>query len=596
MANLATTFRVTIPAPASHLVHVEATVSAGGATLPDAIVLFMPVWTPGSYLVREYARHVEGFAAEFPAQAVKVRKNAWQIRTGGASHVRVRYRVYAGELSVRTSHVDDQHAFLVSAALFLGLEGSEAAPVRVELALPSGWRVATPLVETFGVTESAARVYEAPSYEVLVDSPIEMGTHREVAFEAQGIPHRVAICPSWAAGERDIQRFLGDAKTIVEMLAKLFGGTLPYESYDLLLHLRSQGRGGLEHRSSAALIAPPSAFATREAYLDLLSLVAHEIFHAWNIKRIRPAGLVPHRYDEECYTRLLWWFEGATSYYDWRCLALARLCTTDEYLDHLAAEIAYLDQTPGRLVAPLEDASYDAWIKLYRPNENSTNSSVSYYRKGEVVSALLDLELRARTGGQTTLDTVLAYLWTEYGKPERPVPEDAMQAIFERVAGVPMGDLFNAWVRGASEISYAATLAHVGLSLERTPRSDSPPCSLGARFRLDAGRAIVSTVARDSGAARGGIDPGDEVLGIAGVRIEGVNVEAALRGRTPGQTVDVVIARDGHLAVKNVTLDPPRPDRVKLVLMRDATEGARRAFDSWLVPHATGAGGSRAAS
>jgi predicted metalloprotease with PDZ domain len=596
MPTLATAFRVSIPVPANHLVHVEATVSAAAGALPDPIVLFMPVWTPGSYLVREYARHVEGLTAEAPARAIKIRKNAWELRTGGASRVRVRYRVYAGELSVRTSHVDDNHGFLVSAALFLGIEGCENAPIRIEIALPNGWRVTTPLPETTARTEAGTSAYEAPSYDALVDSPFELGTHREEAFEVQRVTHRVAISPSWAAGERDVQRLLGDAKTIVETLARLVGGRLPYETYHLFLHLRAQGRGGLEHRSSAALIASPSAFATREAYLDLLSLVAHEIFHAWNIKRIRPAGLVPYRYDQECYTRLLWWFEGATSYYDWRCLALARLCTVDEYLDHLAGEIAYLDQTPGRHVTALEDASYDAWIKLYRPDENSSNSSVSYYRKGEVVSALLDLELRARTGGRTTLDTVLGYLWTEYGEPERPVPEDAMQTIFERVAGIPMGDLFDAWIRGTSEISYATTLAHVGLALERTPRSDSPPCSLGARFRSDAGRAFVTSVARDSAAARGGIDAGDEVLGIAGIRVEGVNVDAALRGRTPGQTVDVVIARAGHLSVKNVTLDAPKPDRVKLVPMRDASDAARRAFESWLGPHPTWSGGSRAAS
>ncbi len=596
MANLAITYRVSIPVPANHLIHVEATVAASAGTLPDPLVLFMPVWTPGSYLVREYARHVEGLSTDSPARTTKVRKNAWEIRGGGTSRVRVRYRVYAGELSVRTNHVDEGHAFLVGAALFLGIEGREDVPARVELVLPAGWRAATALRGGPGATDSAVSSYEAPSYEALVDSPFELGTHREDAFDALGVRHRVAICPHWGAGERDVQRFLGDAKTVVETLARFFGGTLPYESYDLLLHLRSQGRGGLEHRSSAALIASPSAFATREAYLDLLSLVAHEIFHAWNIKRIRPAGLVPYRYDAECYTRLLWWFEGATSYYDWRCLALARLCTVDEYLDHLAAEIAYLDQTPGRLVSALEDASYDAWIKLYRPDENSSNSSVSYYRKGEVVCAWLDLELRVRTGGRATLDTVLGTLWTEHGATERPVPEGAMQAIFERVAGVAMGDLFDAWVRGTSEIPYAATLTHFGLSLERTPRADAPPCSLGARFRSDMGRAIVTAVARDSAAARGGIDTGDEVLGIAGVRIEGANVEAALRGRTPGQTVDVVVSRDGHLAVKNVTLDPPRAERVKLVPMRDAPETARRAFEAWLGPHPLWAGSPRSAS
>lgn len=585
MPPLAIAFRVSIPLPANHLIHVEATVSARIGTLPDPLVFFMPVWTPGSYLVREYARHVEGMTVDSPAQVTKVRKNAWRVRCAGASRVRVRYRVYAGEFSVRTSHVDDHHAFLVGAALFLGVEGHEQAPIQIDLALPDGWRVATPLSESSRTNESATRRFDAPSYEALVDSPLELGQHREESFEAVGVAHRLAICPASAITEKDVQRFLGDAKTVVETLAKFFGERLPYESYQLFLHLRSQGRGGLEHRSSAALVASPSAFATRDAYLDLLSLLAHEIFHAWNIKRIRPAGLVPSRYDAESYTRLLWWFEGATSYFDWRCLARARLCTVDEYLDHLAAEIAYLDQTPGRFVASLEDASYDAWIKLYRPDENSPNSSVSYYRKGEVVCAWLDLELRARTSGRATLDAVLHHVWNEYGVLERPIPEDGMQAVFEQVAGVPMGDLFDAWIRGTSELPYASTLALFGLSLERASRTDSAPCSLGARFRSDGGRALVASVARNSAAARSGIDAGDELLAIAGVRIESGNVEAALRGSAPGQTVEAVVAREGRVAVKSVTLDPPKLDRVRLTPMKDASPSARRAFEAWLGPH-----------
>jgi predicted metalloprotease with PDZ domain len=584
MESLAITLRASVPSRATHLVHVDLTIAARDEGLPDSIVLFMPVWTPGSYLVREYARHVEGLTARPPAEVRKIRKNAWRLRTGGIPHVNLSYLVYAGELSVRTNHVDETHAFFVGAGLFLAVEGHEQTPLRVEIVVPEGWHVATPLSEG-PRTEDRVRCYEVPSYEILVDSPFELGTHTDASFEVLGVPHRVAICPGSAVAESDVQRLLDDARTLVHTIAKLFGGALPYHVYQLLIHLRSQGRGGLEHRSSAALIAPACAFSTRAAYLDLLSLMAHEIFHAWNVKRIRPAGLVPHRYQEECYTRLLWWFEGATSYYDWRSLALARLCTVDEYLDHLAGEIAYLDQTPGRLVTALEDASYDAWIKLYRPDENTANSSVSYYRKGEVVCALLDLELRSRTGGRTTLDAVLGHLWTEYGAPERPVPEDAMQGIFEHVAQVSMGDLFDAWIRTAGEIDYAPTLARFGLSLARSARPDSPPCSLGARLRADAGRALVTSVPRNSAGGRAGLAAGDEILAVAGLRIEGANVDAALRACTAGQTVEVHVSRDGRLCVKNVTLDPAKTDRVTLVAMRDAPESARLAFESWLGPH-----------
>jgi predicted metalloprotease with PDZ domain len=578
--TLAIVHRVSIPDPKTHLVHVETTVSADDG-LPDALVLFMAVWTPGSYLVREYARNIETLAAVSPARARKVRKNAWRVETHGASRIVVRYRVYANELTVRTSHVDESHAFLAGAALFLCVDGATHLGARVEIDVLPEWRVATSL-RAIPDEGGGLRRFEAIDFDTLVDSPIELGTHREERFDVLGKPHRYAIWPAEAIGDTDARRLVDDTKTILELEARLFGGALPYDAYELLLHLSSRGRGGLEHRDSAALIASPSSFATREAYLDLLSLVAHECFHAWNIKRIRPAGLVPYSYQEECYTRLLWWFEGGTSYYDWRVLTLARLCTIDEYLDHLAAEIAYLDHTPGRLVHALEDSSFDAWIKLYRPDENSSNSTVSYYRKGEIVCALLDLELRSRTSGRATLDHVLARLWEEHRAPDRPVPEQAMQAIFERVAGVPLGDLFDAWIRSPAELDFAPTLAHVGLVLDRSARAEGPSCSLGIRLRAEGGRAMVASVARDAAAWRAGVDPGDEIVGVGGARVEGTNVEAALRGRTPGDVVEVVLARDGRLVTKLARLDPPRHDRVRIVAQRDAPPAARAAFTAWL--------------
>jgi len=564
------------------MVHVETTVRATDP-VAGSIVLFMPVWTPGSYLIREYARHIEGLTAEEPARATKIRKNAWRIDTGGAAGVVVRYRVYAGDLTVRTSHVDETHAFLVGAGLFLALEGSEHLGARVEISAPPGWRAATSLRRVPG--ESGAdgtHRFEAPGFDALVDAPIELGTHREERFDVLGTPHRASIWPHDAIAETDLRRLVDDTRTIVATEAALFGGVLPYDAYDLLLHFAQRGRGGLEHRASAAIIAPPATFAARDSYLDTLSLVAHEMFHAWNIKRIRPAGLTPYRYGEECYTRLLWWFEGATSYYDWRVLRMAHLCTVDEYLDHLAGEIAYLDQTPGRLVHALEEASFDAWIKLYRPDENSANSSVSYYRKGEVVCALLDIEIRARTGGRASLDGVLAHLWAEHGARELPVPEDGMQAIFERVAGVPLGDLFDAWIRSPTEIDYARTLAHVGLTIERSARADAPPASLGLRVRSDGGRAVVSSVIRGAAAWRAGIDAGDEIVAIAGARIEGTKVDGLLRGQTPGREVEVTIARDGRLATRRATLDSAGADRVKIVPDPDASPAAREACTAWL--------------
>jgi predicted metalloprotease with PDZ domain len=565
--------RIRLAAPATHIVEIETRVK--GAT-EASFVAFMPVWTPGSYLVREYSRHVESLSVDAPAVATKVRKNAWRIDRNGADEIVLRYRIYANELSVRTNHVDDTHAFLNPAATLLSIESSEAVSSRVEIEAPAGWRTATAL------SRAGDDAFDAPDLDVLVDSPLEIGRHREDGFEAIGKPHRLVSWPESALSDGDAQRLTADTAAILTTEAALFGGAVPYDDYLFILHLSARGRGGLEHATSAALLASPASFSTRDGYLDLLSLVAHEAFHLWNVKRIRPKGLTPYRYEHENYTRLLWWFEGATSYYDWRVLRLTKLCTVAEYLQHLADEIAYLDATHGRLVQSLEDASFDAWIKLYRPDENSANSGVSYYRKGEMVCALLDLEIRARSQGKSSLDVVLKYLWDEYGARGVAVPEDGMLELFEKASGVKLGDRFDAWIRAAGDIDYDATLAHVGLSVERSARSETAAPSLFVRVRHDGGRSIVVSVGRGGAAQRAGIDPGDEILAIGGRRLEGANVEGALHGRRAGEVVDVLISRDGRTHTKEVTLDPPRLDRVRLVAKESASNEQRAALAAWL--------------
>lgn len=570
--------RVSLRAPHTHFVDIETTVAGDGAALPAEVVLFMPVWTPGSYLVREYARHVEELRADAPAAATKSRKNAWRVATGARREVTVRYRLYANELTVRTNHVTDTHALLQGAATFLAVEGAEQLKATVEISAPDGFRVATELPRVAG----KANVFEAPDLDTLVDCPIEVGLFREEAFTVLGKPHRFVFWPPDAIGSADVTRLIADTTTILRTEAALFGGDLPYESYLFLLYLSPRGRGGLEHRTSCTLLASPASFANREGYADLLSLVAHEAFHLWNVKRMRPGGLTPYRYQEENYTRLLWWFEGATSYFDWRVLRLSKLCTLQEYLDHLAGEIAHLDVTHGRLVHPLEEASFDAWIKLYRPDENSQNSTVSYYRKGEVVCALLDIELRARSNGRASLDTVLRALWERFGAKGLPVPEGAMPELFDEISGVKMGDCFDAWVRSAKEIDYGEVLGKMGLAIERSPKPDGPETSLGVRLREGGGRAVVAGVARGSAAFHAGVDPGDELVAIGGARIEGTSLDAALRGRKPGDVVDVLVARDGRMTTRQAKLDPPRDAKVKLVPAAGATEAVRARFAAWL--------------
>jgi predicted metalloprotease with PDZ domain len=597
--NMAFTLRyeLSIADARAHLLSVRA-VLGSDAPFAAPSIFYMPVWTPGSYLVREYARHVEGvlaFADGAPCSPVKIRKNAWRAGHEGASEISLRYLVYSNELTVRTNHLDDTHALLTGAALFVAVEGHESLPAKVEILLPDGWNVMTALPRlTEGPSEKGRVRLLAKDYDTLVDSPLELGHFRAEQFEAKGVLHAGAFGPAERVDDAQVATLLRDFAKIVATESGWFGDKVPYDRYTALLHLSPRTRGGLEHLSSAALIASSGAFATRDSYLDLLSLLAHELFHAWNVKRIRPGGLSPYRYQEENYTRLLWWFEGATSYYDWRTLLVSGLCTSEEYLDHLASEIAALDRTPGRLVQSLEQASFDAWIKLYRPDENSENSSVSYYRKGEIVCALLDLEIRTRSGGRASLDKVLSHLWKHYGAVGRPVPEDAMQALMEEASGVSLGDLFDAWIRRPGELDYDRVLGQVGLRLEREASSavrvgesaldvkKAPRAALGLRLRNESHRTVVAAVARGGAAQLAGIDPGDELISIGGRRIEAGAVDAALSPHAPGEEVEVSASRDGRIVSLKVRLEEARPEKVRIVRRPDASDEARALGVAWL--------------
>lgn len=582
--------RVSIADARAHLLAVETTVQRTGGRdpLPPTLTFFMPVWTPGSYLVREYARHVEGFAprvADAAAPHRKVRKNAWQVETAGATSVTVSYRVYANDLTVRTNHADTTHAYWNGASTFLTLDEAPSLGARVVVDVPRDWQIATALP-----SEGAAgdRTFVAKTFDELCDSPFECGKLIERSFTALGKTHRIAAWDNADARTVDWDRVATDTKTLIETEAKLVAGdrpieqALPYDRYLFIWHVSPRGRGGLEHRDSTTLLAKPSSFQTRSGYLDILSLVAHEFFHLWNVKRIRPGGLFPYRYEEENHTRMLWWFEGATSYYDWRSVRLSKLCTASEYLNHLADEIGRLQDTPGALVHPLEEASFDAWIKAYRPDENSLNSTVSYYLKGEIVCALLDIELRHRTSGAKCLDDVVRHLHWHYGANETPVPEGALPAIFREVGGVSLDDCFDRWVKSAAPIDVNEVFAKVGLALERTTRRDAPPASLGVRMRLDGGRAVVDAVPRGGPAHRAGIDPGDEIIAVNGRRLTEGRLEFPLFGLTPGTTVPVLVTRDGWVRTIDLTLALPVPTESKLSPLPNASDGARLLYEKWM--------------
>src|SRR5829696_2123795 len=472
-------FTVAMPRPHTHLLEVDVAIKRS-ASGPQEERLVMPVWTPGSYMVREFARHVQDFAATDAANQTlkweKTNKNTWRIVTNGAREWHARYRVYANELSVRTSEFNSSHAFWNNANILMYLEGFLKNPSTVRVLAPDVWKVATGLPALLGQKNT----FRAENLDVLYDSPFEVSNFKTLIFNVKGIPHRIVID---GEGNYDPERMRRDVQKIVEMQVELMGGEIPYRDYTFILHLRANAGGGLEHVNSTALGYPrfgfkivtgdratsasPSTTVTPERdYRGFLSLVSHEFFHLWNVKRIRPDALGPFDYTQENYTNLLWVAEGITDYYADVMLRRAGLITESEFLNATARSIQNLQNTPGRLVQSVEESSFDTWIKYYRQDENSINSQISYYDKGAILGLLLDLEIRGRTRGAKSLDDVLRYLYTEFFKKNRNYTPMDFQKACELMAGSSLEDFFSRFVRGKEELNYNAALEAAGLRLE----------------------------------------------------------------------------------------------------------------------------------
>jgi predicted metalloprotease with PDZ domain len=562
-----TSYTVTVKDPASHLLEISIVVDDPGG---DSVDFSLPVWTPGSYLVREFARNVQDFRVVRGGTSWrKVDKNTWRVQRGSGP-LEVSYRVYANELTVRTSHCDDGHAFLAGAGLFMYVAGAKDRPCRVALSLPPGWEVETALPRTGEST------FEASDYDMLVDSPIECGRIRRVEFVAAGKPHVITL---WGRGNEDERRLADDFRRLVEAAAAIFGGTLPYDRYVFILHLYPGGSGGLEHRASTAIGASPFVFQNKESYRDFLDLVAHEHFHAWLAKRIRPEAHGPFDYEHEAYTRMLWLTEGGTDFFASEVVRRAGLMSETAYREALARIIRDLDNTPGRTHMSLEEASFDTWVKYYRANEHAVNSQVSYYTKGAVVCAMLDAELRAAPQGPRKLDDVVKLLWERYGSRGVGVPEDAVEAAFVEVGGPAMAEWFDRYVRGTGEIDYDRHLARLGWRLKKEPpKTDSrvspaPGGWLGAQVTNENGRAMVKSVLEGSPAWTAGLNTGDELLALDGWRVTADSLAERLADRRPGTAVLLTVFRRDELRSIRVVLDELPAEKYMIELIGDGDSG-----------------------
>jgi predicted metalloprotease with PDZ domain len=564
-------YQIAMPQPQTHLFEVSLSVSNWHHQVLD---IKMPVWTPGSYLVREYARQLQDFVALTSVgtklTVAKIAKNHWQIQTNGHHEITIGYRMFANELTVRTNHLDATHGYFNPAALCFYIPGYEYCPIEIKI-IPAhpDWQITTPLPEI------SPQTFLANDFDTLVDSPFEIGYQQVYDFTVLDKSHQLVV---WGEGNFDPQIAIADIKKIIEVEAKIFGG-LPYEQYIFLLHLSPSGGGGLEHKNCCSLLYPRFGFQAGEKHNRFIQLVAHEFFHLWNVKRIRPAALEKFDYEGENYTPSLWFSEGTTSYYDLVIPRRAGIYDEQEFLAELSKEITRYLTTPGRLVQPLSESSFDAWIKLYRPDANSSNSQMSYYLKGEMVTLLLDLSIRDRTDGAKSFDDVLVTMWEQFGKAEIGFTETQLKNIIESVAGKDLTEFYDRYIHGIEELPFNDYLQPFGLELKH---GEAITPYLGINVKTENGREVIKSVAANSPAQLVGVDPGDELLAIDGFKVTAEKLADRLKFYQPEQQIELTLFHADRLMTVPVILAAPQPQKYQIQALENNVDRQRQLFKDWV--------------
>jgi predicted metalloprotease with PDZ domain len=596
-------YRILPRHPEAHLFEVTCTVEDPD---PAGQRFALPAWIPGSYLVRDFARHVVRVYANSGRRTLPVAKfdkHTWIVEPS-ETPVTITAEVYAHDLSVRGAHLDAGHGFFNGASVFLCALGREDRPCEVDILRPTGvryrnWRVATAMPRRSAPAYGFG-TYRAADYDELIDHPVEMGEFSLATFRAAGAVHEVAIT---GRHDADLERLARDLKRMCEWQIDLFGRPAPMERYVFLVTVLGEGYGGLEHRASTALLCSrddlPRAGerAVTESYRTFLGLCSHEYFHTWNVKRIKPAAFTPYDLNRESYTRLLWAFEGITSYYDDLALVRSGLIGEQDYLELLGRSLTTLQRTGGRLKQTLAEASFDAWIKYYRQDENSPNSQVSYYLKGSLVALCLDLMIRSRTRGRKSLDHVMQALWEHHGKSGIGVPEDGWERLAEEVSGVRLRAFFERSLRSHEELPVRQLLAEMGIELHLRPaesaadRGGRPSgrsasaladqVTLGARTADDA-LGVKLTHVLDGGAAQlAGLSAGDVIAAIDGLRATARTLERRLEKFRPGTRVRVHAFRRDELIETDAVLKGRAHDTCYLHL-KGNDAATRRRRQAWL--------------
>jgi len=580
MSRLTIFYRISMARANAHYfdVTIEIPIPEGGHF--GELTLAMPVWTPGHYLVEDFARHiteVKAFDADSGKglKVSKLEKSLWSVALQGSERVRVEYPVYAFVYSVSTSYLDHLHALINGTSVFLYPEGMKEVPVRLELVPRPEWKT----VST-GLTRVSEWKFAAPGYDVLVDSPLEVGNQQVRSFDANGVRYEVSI---FGSAPIDMEKFVGDIKGIVEKTTSIFGH-VPYDRYVFLVNFTDTTGGGLEHLNSTMCFSPRLRMIPEEEYGQSMGLFSHEFFHAWNVKRLRPAGLGPFDYSTETYTKSLWIAEGITSYYDDLVLRRSGLYSVEGYLDAFVSNVNLLKSQPGSSYQSAEEASFDTWTKFYKPDENSPNVTSSYYTQGAVIGWMLDLTILRTSGGERCLDDVMRKTYNEiFLKQNRGYTDREFEVACAEIGGPEVERIFDARVRGRKEIDYDLYLGYVGLMLKGKEESAQEKGFLGVKLKSEGGRTTVSTVLASSPAENMALSVNDEILAAGGYRMSSDKLSFLVGTTKPGENLRLTVARNGRLMEVNGPMGKRPVLEHRIQPVPDANADQKALFKSWML-------------
>lgn len=572
-------YLVSLERPETHCAAVTMTLRGIRGSLHDGkLALGMPVWTPGSYLVREFSRNVLSMEASDGGgrrlHISKESKDRWLVTAGEDDTIVVRYVVYAFSMSVNTSYIDTDHAVLNGASVFLYGEGFQDAPISLEVVPSGAWsKVSTGLERGPG----ERWVFVAPDYDVLVDSPLEAGNQHLHRFEVDGVPYDVSV---YAPVPFDERRFVSDLERIVRATVPITGDT-PYSRYLFLVDFTGEGNSGLEHLNSTHCLGGYFWLEPPEEYRDFLTLFSHEFFHAWNVKRMRPRALGPFDYRAENYTRSLWIAEGLTSYYEEMIVRRAGILPVPEFMEHLSLVASQVKVLPAYRIQSPEESSFDAWIRYYRQDENSPNATPSYYRQGTVLGLLLDLQIRDATASVRTLDDAMRKVYQgTYVALGRGYTDDEFERACDEVSEGLTSEIFSRYVHSKAEIDFDSYLGLAGLSL--SPKAGPSPDEgfIGIRTRTSPNVSVLTRLT-GSPAEACDLSPGDEVIATDGIRTDGQKLPFYVANKKPGTEVELLVSRLGTLKTVRARLGTKPVLEYRIQKKPAATEREKALFRAW---------------